>query len=208
MGYLNKTMVIGNLGRDPELYNNDPNKAAFLTGSLAVDDSYTNKQTGEKVKRTVWYEFILNGKRAESFFQYNKKGATVYLEGELYEDEYASKLAPYPCYDAQGQPIVDAQGGHFHAYVQVVRKTKKLRVRDWKFMDSKKPDNTAYVAPVVAGAAPAPANVQATFAPQPVAPVFNPAAAVAPTTQPAVVATGQPAAPQFVVPVSNLPAGV
>jgi hypothetical protein len=143
------------------------------------------------------------------------------LEGELYEDEYASKLAPYPCYDAQGQPIVDAQGGHFHAYVQVVRKTKKLRVRDWKFMDSKKPDNTAYVAPAlgVQPGAVAPANVQATFAPQPVAqpaavavqpivpgvvappalqpPEWTPAAA-APTTQPA----------QFTVPATNLPPGV
>ena len=206
MGYLNKTMLIGNLGRKPELYNTDPNKPAFLKGSLAVDDSYTDRATNQKVKRTVWYEFIMNGKRAEAFFQYMDKGSTVYLEGEMFDDVYNSNLKPYPCYDAQGQPIMDANGAHFHAYIQVERKEKKFRVRDWKFMDGKRADNSAYAAPAaVPGVAvqPGAAAVQASFAPAPAA-VVPAAAPVAPAAAPVAPA----AAPTFAVQPTHLPAGV
>lgn len=163
----------------------------------------------EKVKRTTWVEFVMNGARAEAFFKYADKGGTFYLEGELYDDTYNSKPAPMPVYDANMQPVMNAQGQQVYYNIVVERTTKKLRCRDWKFMDGKRQDN-AYTGPAVAGA---PVQAQAAPAQAPTyAPVAPPMAA--PATPAAVAATfsapaGMMAAPpQFAMPANNMPPGV
>jgi hypothetical protein len=213
MGNLNKMIVIGNLASKPRMFNDDPNKQAMITGRVAAND-YWNDAQGNKQKRTTWFNFVMFGKRAEAFFTHNDKGACVYLEGDMREDTYTSNLKGYPAYNVDGTPVVDANGAHFVAYVQVERTELKLYVRDWKFMDSK-PQGTAY-APVagapVAGAPAAAPVAGAPVAGAPAAAVVLPAVApavatpVAPPTVAAALTPATTAVPQFAV--NAMPTGV
>ena len=78
-------IVVGNLGRDPEmryLPNGDP----VTSFSVAAGSSYTNKQ-GQKVDETVWFRVSVFGKTAESCSTYLKKGSKVLVEGRLNADK-------------------------------------------------------------------------------------------------------------------------
>lgn len=87
MSTVNKVILIGHLGNDPEL-------KAFQSGgqvcnfSIATTDTYTNKNTGEKVSNTEWHNIQVGGKLAEICDKYLNKGAKVYLEGRIKTREY------------------------------------------------------------------------------------------------------------------------
>jgi len=166
MGNLNKMIVIGNLAAKPRIFNDDPQKQAMVTGRVAAND-YWKDAAGTKQKRTTWFNFVIFGKRAEAFYGYMDKGSCVYLEGDMRDDEFTSNLKGYPAYNVDGTPVIDQNGAHFIAYVQVPRTEKKLYVKDWKFMDSKPQSDNAY--PVAPGAAATPQAVAASFAPPAVA---------------------------------------
>jgi single-strand DNA-binding protein len=84
---VNKVQLIGTLGRDPELsYMTNGNAVANL--SIATDESYNDKTTGQKVERTEWHNISAFGKLAEIIGQYLKKGSKVYFEGKLKTDKY------------------------------------------------------------------------------------------------------------------------
>jgi single-strand DNA-binding protein len=78
---LNKVMLIGRLGKDPEVQHFDSGaiKASF---SLATSESYTNK-SGERVEQTEWHNVIIWGKQAEIADRYLRKGTQVYIEGKI-----------------------------------------------------------------------------------------------------------------------------
>lgn len=78
---LNKVMIIGRLGQDPET-RYMPSGDAACNISVATDESYKNKD-GQKVEKTEWHRVSMFGKLAEIAGQYLKKGAQVYLEGKL-----------------------------------------------------------------------------------------------------------------------------
>ncbi|EFP2800269.1 single-stranded DNA-binding protein [Salmonella enterica] len=79
---LNKVMLIGNLGQDPEVrYLPNGNAVAML--SLATSDTWKDKQTGEQKDRTEWHRVVIYGKLAEIAGEYLRKGSQVYIEGEL-----------------------------------------------------------------------------------------------------------------------------
>jgi single stranded DNA-binding protein len=179
MGNLNKMIVIGNLASKPRIFNDDPQKQAMVTGRVAAND-YWKDAAGTKQKRTTWFNFVIFGKRAEAFYGYMDKGSCVYLEGDMREDTFNSNLKGYPAYNVDGTPVIDQNGAHFIAYVQVQRSELKLHVRDWKFMDSKPQGENAY--PGVAGAAATPQAVAASFAPAaiPAVPAVAAVAAVGP----------------------------
>lgn len=84
---VNKVTLIGTLGKDPEArqLNND---AMVVSMSLATDESYNDKQTGQKIERTEWHRITAFGKLAEICVQYLRKGQRVYFEGKLKTDEY------------------------------------------------------------------------------------------------------------------------
>jgi single-strand DNA-binding protein len=90
-GSVNKVILIGNLGRDPEVrrMNSGDSVVSF---SLATTESWRDKATGERKDRTEWHNIVIFnealGKIAE---QYCKKGAKVYLEGQLQTREYTDK---------------------------------------------------------------------------------------------------------------------
>ncbi len=81
MGYVNKVILIGNLGKDPEIRQlpSGQNVASF---SLATTENYTNK-AGERVKQTEWHRITAFGKLADIAGKYLHKGKQVYIEGKL-----------------------------------------------------------------------------------------------------------------------------
>jgi single-strand DNA-binding protein len=82
-GSVNKVILVGNLGRDPEIRSTqDGTRVANL--SVATSESWRDKATGERKERTEWHRVVIfNDKLVEIVEKYLKKGAKVYLEGAL-----------------------------------------------------------------------------------------------------------------------------
>ena len=80
-GSLNKVMLIGNLGKDPEV-KTIPSGTKVANFSLATTEKYTDK-SGQKVEKTEWHKIVLWKGLAEITERYLKKGSTVYIEGKL-----------------------------------------------------------------------------------------------------------------------------
>lgn len=79
---INKVILVGNLGQDPEV-RYMPNGSAVANFSVATSESWKDKQTGENRDRTEWHRVVVFGKLAEIAGEYIKKGTQVYLEGQL-----------------------------------------------------------------------------------------------------------------------------
>lgn len=79
---INKVILIGNLGQDPEL-RYLPNGGAVANINVATSESWKDKQTGELKERTEWHRIVIFGKLAEIAGEYLKKGSQVYIEGSL-----------------------------------------------------------------------------------------------------------------------------
>jgi single-strand DNA-binding protein len=81
-GTVNKVILIGNLGADPEV-RFMPNGEAVANLSVATTESWKDKNTGQPVERTEWNRVVLYRRQAEVAGEYLKKGAKVYIEGRL-----------------------------------------------------------------------------------------------------------------------------
>lgn len=79
---INKVILVGNLGQDPEV-RYLPNGGAVANISVATSETWKDKQTGENKERTEWHRVVIFGKLAEIAGEYLKKGSQVYLEGSL-----------------------------------------------------------------------------------------------------------------------------
>ncbi|KMW73221.1 single-stranded DNA-binding protein [Photorhabdus luminescens subsp. luminescens] len=79
---INKVILIGNLGQDPEV-RYMPNGGAVTNITLATSESWRDKQTGEMKEKTEWHRVVLFGKLAEVAGEYLRKGSQVYIEGSL-----------------------------------------------------------------------------------------------------------------------------
>lgn len=86
---VNKVILIGNLGRDPEGKNLESG-VRWAHFSLATNETYKNKQ-GEKVEEVEWHNVVLWGKTAELAEKYLKKGSQVYIEGKNKTRKYEDK---------------------------------------------------------------------------------------------------------------------
>lgn len=84
---VNKVTIIGTLGQDPEM-KFMPNNTAVVNLSVATDESYTSKETGQKTEVTEWHRITAYGKLAEIIDQYLKKGSKAYFEGKLKTREW------------------------------------------------------------------------------------------------------------------------
>jgi len=81
-GSVNKVILVGNLGRDPEIRSlQSGDKVANL--SVATSESWKDRQTGERRERTEWHRVVIFGRLAEITEQYLRKGSKVYIEGSL-----------------------------------------------------------------------------------------------------------------------------
>lgn len=90
MAGVNKVILIGNLGRDPELrYTKDGQ--AVVNFTLATNESWTDKDSGKKIDKTEWHRITAWGKLAEACGQYLTKGKRAYVEGRLQTREWEDK---------------------------------------------------------------------------------------------------------------------
>jgi len=89
MASVNKVILVGNLGRDPEL-RYTKNGQAVANFSLATTDNFTGKD-GQKEERTEWHRVVAWAKTAELCAQYLSKGRSVYIEGQLRTREWEDK---------------------------------------------------------------------------------------------------------------------
>ena len=87
---VNKVILVGNLGKDPET-RYTANGGAITTFSIATSESWKDKQTGENQERTEWHRIKMFGRLAEIAGEYLRKGKQVYIEGSLRTDKYTDK---------------------------------------------------------------------------------------------------------------------
>jgi len=90
MASVNKAIIVGNLGADPEqryTQNNTP----VTTFRIATTDQWTDKQSGQRQERTEWHRIVAWGRLAEICGQYLRKGKQVYVEGRLQTREWEDK---------------------------------------------------------------------------------------------------------------------
>ncbi len=105
MGSINRVTIVGNLGQDPEVRTTNAG-ALVVTLSVATSENWTDKQTGEKRERTEWHQVVIfNQGLAKIARDYLKKGAQVYLEGQLQthkwttddgQDRYSTEVTLQP----------------------------------------------------------------------------------------------------------------
>lgn len=89
MSSINKVILIGRLGRDPEV-RSTPSGATVAKFSIATDEKFTDR-SGERQERTEWHNIVAWAKLAEICGQYLKKGKLVYIEGSLRTDSWDDK---------------------------------------------------------------------------------------------------------------------
>jgi single-strand DNA-binding protein len=110
---VNKVILIGNLGKDPEV-RYSPNGGAIANISLATTESWKDKNTGEQVDKTEWHRVVFFRRLAEIAGEYLKKGSKVYIEGKLQtrkwqdqngQDRYTTEIV------ANEMQMLDSRGG-------------------------------------------------------------------------------------------------
>jgi len=89
MASINKVILIGRLGKDPEI-RSTPSGTSVARFSLATDEKFTDRN-GEKQERTEWHNIVAWGKLAEICGQYLKKGKLVYIDGSIRTDSWDDK---------------------------------------------------------------------------------------------------------------------
>ncbi|MBI3772557.1 MAG: single-stranded DNA-binding protein [Gammaproteobacteria bacterium] len=84
---VNKVILVGNLGKDPEV-RYMPSGGAVTTVTIATSESWKDKQTGEQKERTEWHNVVFYNRLAEIAGEYLKKGSQIYIEGSLRTEKY------------------------------------------------------------------------------------------------------------------------
>jgi single-strand DNA-binding protein len=90
MASINKVILIGNLGRDPEV-RYTPNGAAICNITIATSRNWKDKNSGEKMEETEWHRVVFYDRLAEIAGEYLKKGRSVYVEGRLKTRKWQDK---------------------------------------------------------------------------------------------------------------------
>ena len=87
---INKVILVGNLGQDPDT-RYMPSGSAVTNLRIATNESWKDKQTGEKKDKTEWHTVVMFGKLAEIAAEYLKSGSQVYVEGKLQTRKWQDK---------------------------------------------------------------------------------------------------------------------
>jgi single-strand DNA-binding protein len=90
MASVNKVILIGNLGRDPEV-RYTPSGSAVCNVTLATTRNWKSKESGEKVEETEWHRIVFYDRLAEIAGEYLKKGRSIYVEGRLKTRKWTDK---------------------------------------------------------------------------------------------------------------------
>lgn len=112
---VNKVILVGTLGKDPET-KTFPNGGSLTQFSIATSDSWTDKNTGERKEHTEWHRIVLNNRLAEIAAQYLRKGSKVYIEGSLrtrqWTDQGGQERYTTEIRGEHMQMLESAQGGN------------------------------------------------------------------------------------------------
>ena len=118
---INKVILIGNLGRDPEV-RYMPSGSAVTNVTIATTDSWKDKQTGDKQERTEWHNVVFFNRLAEIAGEYLKKGSKVYVEGSLRTRKWQDKNTGADRYTteivANEMQMLDSKGGSSASFNQ------------------------------------------------------------------------------------------
>lgn len=90
MASVNKVILVGNLGRDPET-RTFPSGDQICNVTLATTDKWKDKASGEMKEATEWHRLVFNGRLAEIAAQYLRKGSQIYVEGQIRTRKYQDK---------------------------------------------------------------------------------------------------------------------
>ena len=111
---VNKVILIGNLGKDPEM-RYTPNGVAVANLTLATSESWKDKASGENVERTEWHRVVMFQRLAEIAGEYLKKGSKVYVEGRLQTRKWQDKTSGQDRYTTEivgdNLQMLDSKGG-------------------------------------------------------------------------------------------------
>jgi len=118
---INKVIIVGNLGQDPEV-RFMPNGSAVANFTVATSETWKDKQTGEQKEKTEWHRIVIYQRLAEIAGEYLKKGSKVYLEGRLQTrkwqnqqgvDQYTTEIVAneMQMLDSRGQGGMQQSGG-------------------------------------------------------------------------------------------------
>lgn len=91
-GSVNKVILIGNLGRDPEV-RYTPNGTAVAQISIATTEAWKDKQSGENQERTEWHRVVMYSRLAEIAGEYLRKGSKVFVEGRMQTRKWQDKTS-------------------------------------------------------------------------------------------------------------------
>jgi len=116
MAGVNKVIIVGNLGNDPET-RTFPDGGSLTNISIATSEKWKDKQTGQEQERTEWHKVQFNGRLAEVAAQYLHKGSKVYVEGSLRTRKWQDKDTGADRYAtdimARSMQMLDSrEGGH------------------------------------------------------------------------------------------------
>lgn len=113
-GSVNKVILIGNLGRDPEV-RYTPNGLAVANITIATSETWKDKQSGENQERTEWHRIVMYQRLAEIAGEYLRKGAKIYIEGRLQTRKWQDKTTGQDRYTteivADSLQMLDGKGG-------------------------------------------------------------------------------------------------
>lgn len=137
---VNKVILVGNLGQDPEV-RYMPNGGAVANITLATSESWRDKQTGEMKEQTEWHRVVLFGKLAEVAGEYLRKGSQVYIEGQLRTRKWT-----------------DQAGVEKYTTEVVVNVGGTMQMLGGRPQNAGQPDNKSQPQPQSTGAAPAAGN--------------------------------------------------
>lgn len=111
---VNKVILIGNLGRDPEV-RYTPNGVAVATLTIATSETWKDKQTGENQERTEWHRVVMFSRLGEIAGEYLRKGSKVFIEGRLQTRKWQDKNSGQDRYTteivADNMQMLDSKGG-------------------------------------------------------------------------------------------------
>lgn len=114
-GSVNKVILIGNLGRDPEI-RYTPNGLAVANITIATSEVWKDKQSGENQERTEWHRIVMYQRLAEIAGEYLRKGAKIFIEGRLQTRKWQDKNTGQDRYTteivADSLQMLDGKGGN------------------------------------------------------------------------------------------------
>lgn len=147
MAGINKAIILGRLGNDPEM-RTMPNGDPVARISIATSEEWTDKQTGERKQNTEWHSIIAFRKLADIIRQYLKKGSQVYIEGKIrtrkWQDQSGQDRYTTEIIADQLQMLGSSQAGNGNNWAQEPQGKPKQQAKqkEWDgYSDEERPQN-------------------------------------------------------------------